>query len=54
MGHTGESRKSLNDASWETLRLRLGRPLSAQLRVPGGYLHTPDTGQGTWRVPAYP
>ena len=31
MGHAGASRKSPNDASWEKLSLRLGRPISAPL-----------------------
>jgi len=31
MGHAGASRKSPNDAPWETLSLRLSRPISAPL-----------------------
>jgi len=31
MGHAGASRKSPNDAPWETLSLRLSRPYSAPL-----------------------
>jgi len=31
MGHAGASRKSPNDAPWETLSLRLRRPISAPL-----------------------
>jgi len=47
MGHAGESRESPNDVVWETLSLRLRRPISAPLltvvRAPVGYLHTPDS-----------
>jgi len=31
MGHAGASRKPSNDAPWETLGLRLSRPISAPL-----------------------
>ena len=31
MGHAGASRKSPNDAPWETLSLTLSRPISAPL-----------------------
>jgi len=31
MRHAGASRESLNDVPWETLSLRLGRPISAPL-----------------------
>jgi len=54
MGHAGASRKSPNDAPWETLSLRLSRPISAPLRTPvrapAGYLH--HSWQGTCGVPA--
>jgi len=54
MGHVGASRKSPYDVPWETLSLRLSRPISAPLLK--GHLQgtctTPDTCQGTCRVPA--
>jgi len=47
MGHAGASRKSPNDAPWETLSQKLSRSISAPLlilgRIPAGHLLTPDS-----------
>ena len=60
IGHAGASRKSLDEVPWEMLRRRLSegkvnfcKPQTL-VRIPAGYLHTPDTGQDTCGVPAYP
>ena len=44
MGYAGASRKSPQDAPWETLSLRLSRPISAPILT---------AGRGTCGVPAY-
>ena len=52
MGHAGASRKSPNDAPWETLSLRLSRPISAPLlTVARSWRHEKKSKEKAWLGP---